>query len=99
MPMTAFMSQIANALEARLRPGLAEFITREYRERSGNQEPTILRVKELTDDCMNRMRLKLEECYDLKITAKETQSHAMLAIRLALADALDKEFPKIILAS
>jgi hypothetical protein len=99
MPMTAFMSQIANVLEAQLRPGLAEFVEREYKARSGNQAPTALRTKELVERCMNAMRLKLEQCYDLKMQAKDVNNHALLAIRLSLADELDKEFPKIILAS
>lgn len=99
MPMTSFMSQIATVLEAQLRPGLAEFVEREYRARSGNQEPTPLRTKELVERCMNAMRLKLEQCYDLTMQAKDVNSHALLAIRLTLADELDKEFPKVILAS
>jgi hypothetical protein len=99
MPMTPFMSQIATVLEAQLRPGLAEFVEREYKSRSGNQEPTILRTKELVERCMNAMRLKLEQCYDEGMPAKEVNNHALLAIRLTLYDELDKEFPKIILAS
>lgn len=98
MPMTPFMSQIANILEAQLRPGLAEFVEREYKTRSGNEAPTALRTKALVDACLNRMRLKIEESYDLKLHPNDVKSHALLAIRLALADELDKEFPQIILA-
>lgn len=99
MPMTPFMAQIANILEAQLRPGLAEFVEREYKLRSGDQIPSVLRSKELVDACLNRMRLKIEESYDLKLHPNDVKSHALLAIRLALADELDKEFPKLIVAS
>ena len=93
MPMTPFMHQMANVLEAQLRPGLAGFIEKEYKLR-GDKAPTALRLKELEENCLNRMRKKLEECYDLKITANDVASHCLLEIRLALYDELDKEFPK-----
>lgn len=98
MPMTPFMSQIANLLETQLLPGLTEFVEREYKSRSGDQIPSALRTRELVDACLNRMRLKIEESYDLKLHPNDVKSHALLAIRLALYDELDKEFPKLILA-
>ncbi len=98
MPMTPLMSQVANVFEAQFRPGLAEFVKREYHARAANA-PTALRTKELVESCLNRMRLRLEECFDQGLGAKEVSNHCLLAIRLALADELDKEFPKpIVLA-
>ena len=94
--MTPLMSAMANTLEAQLRPGLAGFIEREYKSRSA-ASPTVARVKELTDKCLDRMRLKVEECYDTGTDAQAVASHALLEIRLALYDELDKEFPKIVL--
>lgn len=91
--MTPTMAGITNILEAQLRPGLSEFIDKEYRTRAGHF-PLPGRTTELLDACMNRMRLKLEECYDHQMNAGEVKSHCMLAIRLALAEELDKEFPK-----
>jgi hypothetical protein len=97
MPMTPFLSMVANVLEGQFRPGLAEFVEREYKARSGNQAPTALRTKELTERSLIAMRMKVEECFDQKMDAGEATSHALLAIRLELANELDKEFPKIVL--
>lgn len=91
------MQQVATVLEAQLRPGLPEFVAREYKARSGGLAPTELRTKELVEAALVAMRLKLEECYDLKMQAGDVKNHALLAIRLALTDELDKEFPKVIL--
>lgn len=96
MPMSPFLAQMANVLEAQFRPGLAEFVAREYRVRS-TQDPIPERTKELVEACLNRMRLKLEECYDLKLSPMDVKNHCLLAIRLAVVDELDKEFPKPIL--
>lgn len=93
MPMTPLMTHVANVMEAQFRPGLADFVEREYKNRSANR-PTVERTKELVDACLNRMRLKLEECYDLKLQAGDVKNQCLLAIRIALADELDKEFPK-----
>ena len=97
MPMTPFMQQMANLMESQLRPGLAEFVEREYKQRS-TEAPTPARTKELVQACIDAMRLKLEHCFDTKVGVMDAKNHCLLAIRLELANQLDKEFPQIVLA-
>ena len=96
--MTPFLENIANLLERQLRPGLADFVARGYRERAGS-DPSVMRVKELVDGSMDAMRLELERCFDLKLETGAATAAAITAIRVKLSEELDKEFPRIVLSA
>lgn len=92
--MTAFMRQVCEMLEAELRPSLAAYIDKQYRERGAAIPPTPERASNLIDGSLRQMRLAVEQALDQQLGPAEAQKSAITAIRSWLKTELDQEFPQ-----
>ena len=94
--LTPLMQQVCTVLEAQLRPKLQGYIETEYQKRSAGKLPAPARTADLIVRSFQAMRVALEEAYDARLDASESQRFALVVVRQALKAELDQEFPVLI---
>ena len=94
--LTPLMQQVSTVLEAQLRPKLRDYIETEYQKRNAGKLPTPARTADLIARAFAAMRLALDEAYDARLDASESQRFALVVVRQALKAELDQEFPALI---